>query len=245
MRAVPVFLVAALIAGPAPSVAAAASLAAAPSAQARVIVSFDGQRTAVFPDGWKARDRAAAERVYRVASEDGEQFLRAVANGESEQIGFPVSFDIEDYPLLSWRWRVRELPAGARERDAATNDSAAGVYVVFKGSLGGLLPRAIKYVWSTREPQGTAIQSPGYSNSRIVVLETGAEHLGTWLTETVNVLEDYRRLFGSEPPDMKGLALLTDADDTGSRASADYGAFSMLPLDTAGASAARIARPAR
>ena len=95
--------------------------------------------------GWKSRsDGASAARVYQVVRESGGQYLHAVAQADSVQIGLPVTFRLQDYPLLSWRWRVGELPAGADERTAATNDSAAGVYVVFKGGLGGLLPRALK-----------------------------------------------------------------------------------------------------
>jgi hypothetical protein len=192
--------------------------------RALVLADFEEEPPACFPPGWKTRsDQASAERVYRTTEENGERFLRAVANGESVQIGTPVSFDVTDHPWLTWRWRATELPAGADERDAATNDSAAGVYVVFKGGFAGLLPRAIKYVWSTRAPRGTALPSPRYPNARIVVLESGADPTPRWHVETVNVLEDYRRLFHAEPSEAQGIALLTDADNTGSRAAADYG----------------------
>jgi hypothetical protein len=228
MRAVWVVLTAAVIACPHPG------SAAMPASPALVIADFDGQTCAEFPKGWQTRDsQAAAARVYRVSTEDGEQFLSAVAQGDSVQIGLPVSFTFEQYPLMSWRWRVRELPSGADEREAATNDSAAGVYVVFKGGLGGLLPRAIKYVWSTHEPRGTALPSPRYPNARILVLQSGTEGAGAWRTETVNVVEDYRRLFAAEPPEPRGIAVLTDADNTRTRAVADYDDFRALPLTTA------------
>ena len=47
-----------------------------------------------------------------------------------------------------------------------------------------------------------------------------------WIEERVNVLQDYTRLFG-EPPAAKsaGIAVLTDADDTRSRAEGDYAKF--------------------
>ena len=161
------------------------------------------------------------------------------------QIGLPVTFCLHDYPLLSWRWRVTELPTGGDERAAATNDSAAGVYVVFKGGLGGLLPRALKYVWSTAEPAGTALPSPLYPNARIIVLESGSAERGTWKTETVNVADDYRRLFQSEPPEPQGIALLTDADNTRSRAVADYDDFRVLAATSPEAVASDMARQAR
>lgn len=203
--------------------------AAVPVAGTLVLATFDGESPATFPSGWKSRgDAAEAARVYRVVREDNHQYLHAVADADSVQIGKPVSFDLHEYPVLSWRWRVDELPAGADEREASTNDSAAGVYVVFSGGFAGLLPRAIKYVWSTHEPRGTAIPSPRYPNARIVVLESGPNEPGVWKTEAVNVADDYRRLFQAEPPAPQGIALLTDADNTHSRAVADYDDFRAL-----------------
>ena len=193
-----------------------------------LVDDFNADAPACFPGGWKSRDARTAERVYTVASENGDRFLRAVAQPQSTQIGVPVKAVVDEYPVLSWRWRVDEVPVGADERAAATNDSAAGVYVVFKGPFGGLIPRAIKYVWSAREPRGAEFPSPGYSTAHIVVLESGNEAVGQWRTETVNVAADYRRLFKADPPELQGVAVLTDADDTGSRAAADYDDFRFL-----------------
>jgi len=220
--------------------------AAVPSGDALTLDDFDGEAAACFPTGWKSRsDGASAARVYQIVRENGGQYLHAVAQADSVQIGLPVTFRLHDYPLLSWRWRVAELPTGGDERAAATNDSAAGVYIVFKGGLGGLLPRALKYVWSSAEPAGTALPSPLYPNARIIVLESGAAERGTWKTETVNVADDYRRLFQSEPPEPQGIALLTDADNTRSRAVADYDDFRVLAATSPEAVASDMARQAR
>jgi hypothetical protein len=47
--------------------------------------------------------------------------------------------------------------------------------------------------------------------------------------ETVNVVRDYQRLFGEAPKKPLGIAMLTDADDTKSRAVGDYAAFRVCP----------------
>jgi hypothetical protein len=208
--------------------------AVAPGGESLLLADFRADTPTTFPSSWKTRaDTAEASRVYTVVSGDGRQYLHAVADADSVQIGLPVSFHLREHPFLSWRWRVDELPSGADERSAATNDSAAGVYIVFPGSLGGLLPRAIKYVWSAREPRGTALASPHHSNTQIVVLESGGGERGIWRTETVNVPGDYRRLFKAEPPEPEGIALLTDADDTKSHAAADYDDFRALAASPA------------
>jgi len=39
----------------------------------------------------------------------------------------------------------------------------------------------------------------------------------------VNVLEDYRRAFGEEPPRIRAVAVMSDSDNTGARTVAWYG----------------------
>ena len=40
------------------------------------------------------------------------------------------------------------------------------------------------------------------------------------MEESVNVLEDYRKAFGKDPPAMAGLAVMSDTDNTGESAEA-------------------------
>jgi hypothetical protein len=48
------------------------------------------------------------------------------------------------------------------------------------------------------------------------------------MTETRNIVDDYRRLFGGDPPRIAGVAVMTDTDDTGERAVAWYDALAFL-----------------
>ena len=46
-----------------------------------------------------------------------------------------------------------------------------------------------------------------------IVVESGQKQLGTWVTETRDLREDYRRAFGNSPPHkIKAFALFTDND---------------------------------
>ncbi len=53
---------------------------------------------------------------------------------------------------------------------------------------------------------------------------------GRWVTEERNVLADYRSLFGEgeKNPAAKGIALLTDSDNTNTRAVGDYGEITIF-----------------
>jgi hypothetical protein len=51
----------------------------------------------------------------------------------------------------------------------------------------------------------------------------------SWKEETVNLYEDYKNLFGGEPEEALGIALLSSADGTKSVAEADDDDFVLLP----------------
>jgi len=162
-----------------------------------VLESFDTDPLSVFPAGWRAReDEVIAHQIYRVAQENGNRFLHAYSESRGIEVGLVKIFRAQDTPVLSWRWRALQLPPGANERIAATNDSAAGVWVIFDNRV---LPRALKYVWSTTQPVGTRITNPGYWRAKTIVLRSGAARLRTWQTETVNIYHDYKAFFGEEP----------------------------------------------
>ncbi|MGA3174423.1 MAG: DUF3047 domain-containing protein, partial [Syntrophorhabdales bacterium] len=62
------------------------------------------------------------------------------------------------------------------------------------------------------------------------VVRSGRAQAGMWITERRDVLADYRRLFGeNKSPVARGIAILTDSDNTHSRAVGDYGFIKTLP----------------
>ena len=186
-------------------------------------VRFAQNDVGKFPSGWKARE-AAAEKSYLVRTEGPETYLHAESRGDSFSIGYQISADLERTPRLRFSWRALELPPGGNEREKKTGDSGLGVYVLFESW--GIPPKSLKYVWSTTLPVGATTESPYSSRAKILVLRSGAQQVGAWIEEEVNLLEDYRRLFGeSVPPKVKGLAVLTDSDNTRTRAVGDYKYF--------------------
>jgi hypothetical protein len=195
------------------------------------LANFDADQPSAFPQQWKARGSEDIARiVYQVAEENGNRFLHAHAEKQDVQIGISRSFQPKEFPILQWRWRAKQLPAGGNEQATDTNDSAAGVYVVFDSTV---MPRAIKYVWSSTLPVGTRFTSPVYWRSRTIVLQSGLGQVNEWKLETVNFYRDYKELFGTEPGEVQGIAILTDSDGTKSVAEADYDDFTLLSSEAA------------
>ena len=183
------------------------------------VEDFSKSTVGEFPGGWRVR-KDSAKAVYTVAEEGGRRFLHADAKDVGVQAGKEFAWDLQEYPVLAWSWRPVEFPEGADER-TKKNDSANAVYAVFPHSQ--FSAKSVKYIWSEKVPKGTHIpQSNG--NTQGVVLRTGPGK--EWVEERVNVLNDYKRYFKTdEVPKPQGIAVLTDSDDTDSRAQGDYARF--------------------
>jgi hypothetical protein len=48
-----------------------------------------------------------------------------------------------------------------------------------------------------------------------MIILRGPGDVGAWHEEEVNILEDYRRVYGEDPPPRAGLAIMNDSDGTG------------------------------
>ena len=162
---------------------------------------------------------------FYVKREGRRQFVRAYANGEAVHIarknndGF--TWDTTTHPILSWEWRANQLPEGAREDKESLNDSGAGMYIVFE--LDGRFikrPKIIKYVYSSTLPVGT---THSYGKLKVIVVSSALDGIGRWKQVERNVVEDYQRVFGENPPNNPlYLRLWSDSDNTNSVASADF-----------------------
>jgi hypothetical protein len=177
----------------------------------------------VTPCGWYSTQNNIA--MFSLVNERGNQFVRIKTYGGNTTIGVKACFNPEEYPYLSWRWRVFTLPAGGTENVRSRSDSGGGVYVIFHGTM--RLNRIIKYVWSATLKKGCVTESPFNSRTKIVVLESANSdnNIGTWIDEKVNILEDYKKNFNAPPVLVDAIAIMTDADNTKSVAEADYDDF--------------------
>jgi hypothetical protein len=68
----------------------------------------------------------------------------------------------------------------------------------------------------------------------MIVMQSGRSRAGQWITETRDLAADFRAAFGDDPPDIVGVALATDTDNTGETATAWYGDIEFLPRTATG-----------
>ena len=145
--------------------------------------------------------------------------------------GVPLGWELKEFTgdasveLVRNEGRVAlRLPVAGDVRDPTHDDQAAQVYVIFpRWPSPATASDVIGYVWDSRAPAGTMLRHPRAPNVRIVVLQSGAGRLETWVREQRNVAEDYRALFGRQPPRLGKVALMIDSNDTHSEAEALFG----------------------
>jgi hypothetical protein len=57
----------------------------------------------------------------------------------------------------------------------------------------------------------------------MIVVESGGARVGEWITYRRNLAEDFRKAFGYDAPLVSGIAVMTDTDNTGEKATAWFG----------------------
>ena len=83
--------------------------------------------------------------------------------------------------------------------------------------------RGINYIWANKLPKGQAVPNAYADKVIMLAVESGPSKTGQWVSEERNVYEDFKKLFGEEPPALGAVAIMTDTDNTDSHAVAYYG----------------------
>jgi len=203
-----------------------------------------------LPAGWEPLAFKKIRRTtrYTVVRDGDGWVLKAESDASASGLYRPLDVDPRAYPRLTWRWKVANVLEKGDARTKAGDDYPARIYVAFRYDpadattwektkygayrllYGAYPPRAVlNYIWDNRLPPGTTLDNAYTDRARMIVVRSGSADVGRWLTETRNVLDDYRRAFGSEPSRIAGIAVMTDTDDTGERAVAWYDAIALLP----------------
>jgi hypothetical protein len=178
---------------------------------------------------------------YRVAQMDGAAVLQADAREGGSGLARFIRVDPQRHPWLEWRWRVEAEP-GKDLKVSSGSSPLARLSVAFHGDVhkldfedrtklrlamlltpNGLPYASLLYVWMLEVPAETVIHSPYTGRVRTIVVESGAQRIGEWVSVRRNVLEDYRRAFGGNAGDIVGIGLMTDPGDDYSRRRGYYG----------------------
>ena len=181
--------------------------------------------------------------AYTIQREGDRSYLRAESSGSASGMVNKGKFDVYRYPRLKWRWWVSNVYQKGNARAKSGDDYPMRVYIAFEYDpekagfyqkvryeaariiYGQNLPgSALNYVWASREDETGILTNPYAEEVKMIPLEKGNQHVRQWREEEVNILEDYRKAFGTDPPRMASIVIMNDSDNTGERSTSymDY-----------------------
>jgi hypothetical protein len=159
--------------------------------------------------GWQVKVKDGKP-ICGIIEDEGVKAFEMKSYSSSFSVQRKINVNIGEYPYISWRWKAIDLPKGGDFRKSGTDDQAAQVFVAFPGR------KSISYIWDTTAPVGSvgAFSIPLVMEVKIIVVTSGGADIGKWLTVTRNVYEDYKRLYGEEPPPAEGIRFQINSQHT-------------------------------
>lgn len=175
--------------------------------------------------GWETKSFKGTT-DYRIVQEDGKTVLKAHAKDAASGLSKKLEFNPQTYRYLKWSWKIDGTIAAGNARTKKGDDYAARVYVVFPGRFFWQM-RAVNYIWANKLPKGEFVPNAFTANAMLLAVQSGPTKAGQWISEQRDILADYRRMFGEDPPLAGAVAIMTDTDNTGAEATAWYGEISL------------------
>ena len=209
-------------AGPRVSARSASALRALASDHRRqVSLKFTEQFQQDWLRRWMEKELGERSTHYSVVQENGNSVLLAESKSSASALWRSLAVHPVESGTVSWRWKVeKSLAPNPRERTKEGDDYAARLLVVFDPNFPRRTTRALSYVWAASETVGSLFSNPYSGKVATIVIESGDEQAGEWVSEERDFVEDYRRAFGQAPQMVAAVAIVVDTDNTHSEATA-------------------------
>lgn len=166
----------------------------------QVLEDFSKGEADGFPQGWQAsRNEAETRKAYVIQRDGNRAFLRTKGVNDQMRIFKRVAWNPKEYPIVTWRWRLRSVLPG--------EGPLAAVFVSLDTDL-LVIPVSTKYLWTASGNVG-AIKEGGFFGAAEVVVRTGSQPIGQWVEERVNAYSDFLKIHKHEPaPQAWGISLV-------------------------------------
>jgi len=181
-----------------------------------------------FPGEWSVKKWQGPVEV-KVIQEDGRKVLRVTSHQAGVSLHRGLAFNVNANPVLSWEWKVSNLSIAGDAPGKVLDTHPAGVYLMFPRFPALMNSQFIGYIWSDVLPVGTIIQSPSNASVFHVVVRTGSDSLGSWVSEERDVVADYKKIFGQSPSKLGGISLILDSADVKPEMTNFFGSIDFNP----------------
>lgn len=171
---------------------------------------------------------------YQVVEEDGTSCLEMQTAGGASALILNTQFDVYKSPIMSWRWKVDNIYAHGNYLEKQGDDYPARLYVMFaydpesaswskklkytaaKVIYGDYPPDStLNYIWANRLDAPDVITNVYVDRAKMIPVDRGEAYLNKWRNYQVDIVADYEKAFGAQPPRMATLGIMIDSDNTG------------------------------
>ena len=180
---------------------------------------------------------------YSIEKQNGDTYLKAHSESSASLLIYTEPFDVYAFPRVSWRWKIDGVIEKGDAKTKKGDDYPIRIYVAFEYDpvAAGIFERAqyaavkalygkypphssLNYIWANRQYNEDILISVYTDRSRMVLLQKGDAYSGTWVSEDINIIEDYEKAFGEKPPARATIGIMADTDNTGAEATSyiDY-----------------------
>jgi len=165
-----------------------------------------------------------------------DQIIHIESRGSHSGLTWKETINVHETNHLSFSWKVSGVIPSADITKKASDDAPIRVLILFTEDddrkswfrrqldkvflmVYGKLPYdySLAYVWANRPHEGDYIEGAYSHKLRTVPLDMGSRYVGQWRDHTVNIYDDFKRIYGAEPPKTATLGLLSDTDNTTGR----------------------------
>ena len=197
-----------------------------------------------MPSGWEPLTFEKIEKHtdYRLVEDNGTTVVRAESDASASGLIRKIRIDPRKYPVIEWLWRATGIYENGDVTEKSGDDYPARIYIAFEYDpenvgfwerakfktikvIYGEYPPigAINYIWASNATKGKIMPNAYTYRVKMIVVESGPKNTNTWVSESRNILEDYKTAFGEDPPMIRGIAIMTDSDNTGESTITYYG----------------------
>ncbi len=171
---------------------------------------------------------------YSIERKGEGSYLKAESNSSASGIVFQEEFNVFEYPKVRWRWKVSNIFKRGNAKKKSGDDYPLRVYIIFKYNpdkssfwqkikygfakkIYGEYPlhSSLNYIWLNRQHEGNILTNTYAKEAKMIPLQTGEENAGMWMDQEIDIIEDYHKAFGKDPPVIGSLAIMSDSDNTG------------------------------
>lgn len=186
--------------------------------------------------GWKSIKLPLAKNpsYYNIIEEDGKTILECISKNGASSLQSDKVFDVYEFSSVKWRWRIANVLENGDVTKKNGDDYPIRVYVNFvydeksagagykfrynfvKATYGLEIPQySLNYIIESKLQNEDIYDNPfDPENSKIIIKRSGGEAVGKWFDENINIVNDFKKVYGFDPPKKAYVAIMCDTDNT-------------------------------